>query len=48
MEFSDGFKNFWNINPDYLWWIALFYTPLVSVPLTMSIPDKKKEESGKS
>ena len=33
----------WNLNPDYLWWIALFYTPLVSVPLMMSIPDKKRE-----
>jgi len=34
----------WNINPDLLWWISLFYTPLVSVPLMMSIPDKKREE----
>ena len=36
----------WNLNPDYAWWIGFIYYPLISLPLMMSIPDKKKEEEG--
>jgi MFS family permease len=33
----------WNINPDYLWWISLFYYSLLAIPLMMRVPELRKE-----
>ncbi len=32
----------WNINPDYLWWISLFYYVFLAIPLRMSLPEHAK------
>jgi MFS family permease len=31
----------YNINPDYLWWISLFYYLVLAIPLRRSIPEKE-------
>jgi len=34
----------WNINPDYLWWIAFVFYFFISIPLMMMIPERKAPE----
>jgi len=33
----------WDINPDYLWWIAFIYYLIIAIPFMRLVPDKKSE-----
>lgn len=33
----------WDINPDYLWWIAFIYYLILAIPFMRLVPDKKAE-----
>ena len=35
----------WDINPDYLWWIAFIYYLVIAIPFMRLVPDRKTEES---
>jgi len=33
----------WDINPDYLWWIAFIYYLIIAIPFMQLVPNKKEE-----
>jgi len=33
----------WDINPDYLWWIAFIYYLIIAIPFMRLVSDKKTE-----
>ena len=35
----------WDLNPDYLWWIAFVYYLIIAIPLMRLVPDPKPAES---
>ena len=35
----------WDINPDYLWWIAFVYYLIIAIPLMRLVPERQPEQS---